>query len=191
MVSVADGEKLVEVVDADIDIDLEGAEAMCDTVEQADPDVLHRDVALDWGDGVVVAPVVGCFPVTTDTRDVGTLMLVWTRPGPAPEQAQLDAVRGMAIQAAVSLTLDVARLSEHKNCSCSVIETGSRATCTIWSSSACSPAVSRCRCSGVAPTCRRTPAPASPNSSARWMRPSCRSATRSSSCAKGSAEPGR
>lgn len=114
VVSVADGEKLVEVVDADIDIDLEGAEAMCDTVEQADPDVLHRDVALDWGDGVVVAPVVGCFPVTTDTRDVGTLMLVWTRPGPAPEQAQLDAVRGMAIQAAVSLTLDVARLSEHK-----------------------------------------------------------------------------
>ncbi len=114
VVSISDGDKLVEVVDSEFDIDMAGAEAMCDMVERAGPKTVHRDVTVDWGAGPVVAPVVGCFPVTTDTRDVGTLMLVWTRPGPMPEREQLDAVRGMAVQAAVSLTLDVARLSEHK-----------------------------------------------------------------------------
>lgn len=114
VVSDTDGVPLVEVVDSDGDIDLAGAETLCDTVRQAGPDTLHRDLTVDWGAGPVVAPVVGCFPVVTDTRDVGTLMLVWTRPGPAPTKAHIEAVRGMAVQAAVSLTLDVARLSEHK-----------------------------------------------------------------------------
>jgi nitrate/nitrite-specific signal transduction histidine kinase len=71
------------------------------------------DVLVDAGAGPQAARV-GCFPVTTDASSVGTLVLVWTDPLQAVSPDRLAAVEGMAVQAAVSLTLDVARLAEQK-----------------------------------------------------------------------------
>jgi signal transduction histidine kinase len=121
-----DGEILVEVVDGPVTLD--EAETICASVRSTaavdgDTDalaacldgstaVMMSDVTIDGAGGPVHQ--IGCFPVATDSSNVGTLVLVWTDPAIAVTSDRIAAVQGMAVQAAVSLTLDVARLSEQK-----------------------------------------------------------------------------
>lgn len=120
-----DGEFLVEVFDGPLTPD--EADAICVAVRSHAADgaqdaiaacmdgstsVMLRDVPLDWTEQH--AHQIGCFPVTTDSSNVGTLVLVWTDPSVAVTSDRIAAVQGMAVQAAVSLTLDVARLTEQK-----------------------------------------------------------------------------
>lgn len=124
-----DGDILVEVFDSAGALSLTQADYVCAAVRSQVHDggtdalaaciegectAMLTDVPLDWGEGPVMAHKVGCFPVTTDTRSVGTLVLIWTDPAVSVTPDRLTAVEGMAVQAAVSLTLDVARLSEQK-----------------------------------------------------------------------------
>lgn len=128
LASPHDDQMLVEVFDSGADLSLADADAMCVAIQghAADetPDalaacldgvsrVMLTDVLVDAGAGPQAARV-GCFPVTTDASSVGTLVLVWTDPLQAVSPDRLAAVEGMAVQAAVSLTLDVARLAEQK-----------------------------------------------------------------------------
>lgn len=123
-----DDQVLVEVFDSTFPLTLGEADEICLAIrEQAVPGatdavsacldgttrVMLDDVVVDPGTGPTRSRV-GCFPVTTDTSSVGTLVLIWTDPQQALSPDRLAAVEGMAVQAAVSLTLDVARLSEQK-----------------------------------------------------------------------------
>lgn len=123
-----DDEVLVEVFDSSGPLTLAEADDICLAIQShAVPGTtdalsacldgstreLLTDVSLDAGSGRANARV-GCFPVTTDTSSVGTLVLIWTDPQQPLSPDRLAAVEGMAVQAAVSLTLDVARLSEQK-----------------------------------------------------------------------------
>ncbi len=123
-----EGDMQVEVFDAaDPDMTLPVADVLCgrllDGLARIDPvaaercltaagDGFFRDVPLgeDWG----TAGLVGGFPIRTDSSNVGTLLLVWTDAEADVTDDRLAAIAGLAVQAAVSLTLDVARMAEQK-----------------------------------------------------------------------------
>lgn len=121
------GELMVEVVVADDPVDPERAQSICETLSRHAKDnpemdacldgldtAVLSDVQFDWTDGPVTATQMACFPVTTDTRNVATLGLVWLGPEAVVTPDALAAVQGMAVQAAVSLTMDSARVTEQK-----------------------------------------------------------------------------
>ncbi len=121
------GELTVEVVVADDPVDPERAQSVCEALSrraQESPEMdacldgldsaLLSDVEFDWTAGSVTATQMACFPVTTDTRNVATLGLVWIGPEFVVTPEALAAVQGMAVQAAVSLTMDSARVTEQK-----------------------------------------------------------------------------
>ncbi len=128
VISPHEGEVQVEVFDtSDPDLGLPDADVLCATtlghLRAVDPTAVQRcldgtggasfrDIPLSVEPGT--AQRLDCFPVRTDSGSIGTLVLMWTDPDTMVTDDRVAAVEGLAVQAAVSLTLDVARLAEQK-----------------------------------------------------------------------------